>query len=157
MAFPIRTRTNLAAARMLICIALALSIAGCQTMGEGGLPVSKATPDLSTEASQIIAADMTARLTEIAEPGSARSVSLKGDDTPFAAALETSLTQAGYTIANNREEYAGAMQLAYVVEEFEGNALARLSTQSVDLGRVYSITATGAAPASPVSIKRKGS
>lgn len=124
-------------------------------MGEGGLPVSKAMSDLSQEASQAIATDMIARLVEIAEPGRAAAVALKGDNTPFAAALERSLTQAGYTIAGEKD--ASNLQLAYVVEEFEGNALARLSTQSADLGRVYSITATGAEPASPVSIKRKGS
>lgn len=156
MAVPTRAHRSHTSLRAIFCIVLPLSVAGCQTMGEGGLPASKAMPDLSAEASQIIAADMTARLTEIAEPGSAGAVSLAGDDTTFATALETSLTQAGYKIANDKEDNAGSLQIAYVVEEFEGNVLARLSTQSADLGRVYSITATGAEPASPVSIKRKG-
>lgn len=154
MTISTRARKSSASVRVLISIVLSLSIAGCQTMGKGGLPASKAMPDLSLEASQMIAADMTARLTEIAEPGSAGAVAMKGDDTAFATALETSLTQAGYTIAKDKD--VGGLHLAYVVEEFEGNVLVRLSTQSADLGRVYSIRSTGAEPASPVSIKRKG-
>jgi hypothetical protein len=46
------------------------------------------------------------------------------------------------------------VQLGYQIDDFEGSVLARLSTPTVDLGRAYARTATGAAPSSPLSIIR---
>ena len=141
--------------KFFAALTLSAALTACQTLGPGGLPVSRAMPELSPAASQAIADDMTARLTEVAAP---QAVRIKGDQTAFATALEGSLARAGYTIATTDEKAVSdtGLRLAYVVEEFEGNVLARLSTEAADLGRVYRVTGDSVEPVSPVSIKRRG-
>ncbi len=141
--------------RSFTAIALSFALTACQTLGPGGLPESHALPELSPAASQAITDDMTARLTEVAAP---QAVQINGDQTAFATALETSLSQAGYIVvtADRKQDAGRGLRLAYVVEEFEGNVLARLSTEAADLGRVYRVTGDSVEPASPVSIKRRG-
>lgn len=134
-------------------IALSVALTACQTLGPSGLPASRAMPELSPAASQVIADDITARFTEVAAP---QAVQIKGDETAFATALEGSLTRAGYTIAPATEKPSSGLPLAYVVEEFEGNVLVRLATEAADLGRVYRVTGHSVEPTSPVSIKRRG-
>jgi hypothetical protein len=46
--------------------------------------------------------------------------------------------------------------LAYVVDEFEGSILVRLSTLTLDLTRMYRHGSEGAAPISPLSIMQRG-
>lgn len=141
--------------RGFLAVAMSVALTACQTLGPSGLPASRAMPELSLAASQAIAEDMTARLTEVAAP---QGVQIKGDETTFATALKESLTRAGYTVANaDKDKNSGAgLRLAYVVEEFEGDVLARLSIEAADLGRVYRVTGDSVEPASPVSIKRRG-
>jgi hypothetical protein len=42
-----------------------------------------------------------------------------------------------------------------VVDSFEGQTLARLSTDKLELARAYSTTAAGAAPTSPLSVMQR--
>jgi type IV secretion system protein TrbH len=46
--------------------------------------------------------------------------------------------------------------LAYGVDDFEGSVLVRLSTTSLDITRMYKLTATGAEPVSPASVIQRG-
>jgi hypothetical protein len=44
--------------------------------------------------------------------------------------------------------------LTYGVDDLEGQALVSISAGSVELARAYATSATGASPASPVSVRR---
>lgn len=148
-AHPIR---SLAAA----CL-LGLLLSGCQTLGTDGLVASNAPPEISGAAASAIAGDMVSRLAEQIGPGTA-TVALKPDASPFGQALEAALKGWGYAVVTDQKTDNGAavIPLAYVVLPFEGQVLARLSTNSVELGRAYTVTANGATPASALSLMRRG-
>ncbi|RUU72157.1 conjugal transfer protein TrbH, partial [Mesorhizobium sp. M7A.F.Ca.MR.362.00.0.0] len=86
------------------------------------------------------------------------TIALKQDGSPFGRALEAALKGWGYAVVTDQTTDSGTtiVPLAYVVELFEGQVLARLSTSSVELGRAYEVTTTGASPASPLSAMRRG-
>ncbi|MBD8689623.1 MULTISPECIES: conjugal transfer protein TrbH [unclassified Rhizobium] len=143
---------NLAAA-----CALAALLSGCQSTETEGLVSSTAPPDISGPAASAIAGDMVSRLAEQIGPGKA-TVALKADASPFGQALETALKGWGYAVITDQKTDSGAtiIPLAYVILDVDGQVLARLSTNSVELGRAYSVTASGATPASAVSLMRRG-
>ncbi len=132
-------------------------LSGCQTMGTGGLVASAAPTEVSGPAASAIAGDMVSRLAEQIGPGKA-TVGLKPDTSPFGQALETALKGWGYAVVTNQKTDSGAkvIPLAYVIVPFDGQVLARLSTDSVELGRAYTLTASGATPASALSLMRRG-
>jgi hypothetical protein len=135
---------------------LGLSLAGCASFGSGGLVASSAPPDLSGPAASAIAGDLVTKFAEQVWPGSGTIV-LKRDGSPFGQALETSLRSWGYAIATDQKTGAEkTIPLAYVIESYNGQILARLSTAHVELGRAYAATAAGASPASPLSVMRRG-
>ena len=152
--FPSRPRPHrsLAAA-----CALALVLSGCQSVGTAGLTASNAPAEISGPAASAIAGDMVSRLAEQIGPGSA-TVSLKQDSSPFGKALETALKGWGYAVVTDQKTDGATrtVPLAYVVTPFDGQILARLSTNSVELGRAYTVTAVGAQPASVLSVMRRG-
>lgn len=80
------------------------------------------------------------------------------EHSPFGQAMESVLKGWGYAVVTDQKTDGGAtlIPLAYVVEPFEGQVLARLSTKGVEFGRAYTITAQGASPASPLSVMRRG-
>ncbi|QND44376.1 conjugal transfer protein TrbH (plasmid) [Rhizobium lusitanum] len=139
-----------------MCI-LTLTLAGCQTTGPGALVISNAPTEISGPAASAIAGDMVSRLVEQIGPGTA-TISLKKDASPFGEALEASLKGWGYTVVTGQktDDKAKTIALAYVISPFDGQILARLSTASVEIGRAYSASATGAAPASPLSVMQRG-
>lgn len=131
-------------------------LAGCQTLGGSGLIASSAYSGLSPEAASSIAGDMVGRLAEHVGPGS-NTIQLKADGSVFGQSLENSLKGWGYAVATDQKAEGGNLvPLAYVVDTFENNVLARLSTSSLTLTRVYTVTTTGAAPASPLSVLTTG-
>lgn len=131
-------------------------LAGCQSLDGGGLVASAAPPEISGPAASAIAGDMVSRLAEQVGPGTA-TIRLKRDGSPFGEALEASLKSWGYAVVTDQKpDDKKLIQLAYVVDSYEGQVLARLSTTTVELGRAYDVTATGAAPASPLSVMRRG-
>ncbi|MBX4962621.1 conjugal transfer protein TrbH [Rhizobium binae] len=136
---------------------LVLLLSGCQSSGVGGLLESDARPDISGPAASAIAGDMVSRLAEQIGPGKATIV-LKPDGSPFGQALEAALKGWGYAVVTDQKTDQGTtvIPLAYVVVPFEGQVLARLSTDTVELGRAYAITANGAAPASALSLLKRG-
>lgn len=138
---------------MLFCT---ITLAGCQTLGGSGLIASSAYSGLSPEAANAIAGDMVGRFAEHVGPGST-TIQLKVDGSVFGQTLEASLKGWGYAVATDQKaEGSNLVPLAYVVDSFDNNVLARLSTSSLTLTRIYAVTATGAAPASPLSVMTTG-
>ncbi len=141
---------------LLIVGLLAAPMFGCQS-DTGPLTTSAPPPELSAAASSSIAGDLASRFVEVVgkEPG---TLVLKHDASPFGEALVAALKGWGYAIATDQEpddRRRPTIQLAYTVDDFEGQTLARLSTGTVELARAYSTTADGASPASPISIMRR--
>ncbi|MBP1847608.1 hypothetical protein J2046_005892 [Rhizobium petrolearium] len=135
----------------------AMLLSGCQSMGTDGLVASNAPPEISGPAAGAIAGDMVSRLAEQIGPGKA-TVALKPDASPFGQALEAALKGWGYAVVTDQKTDSGTkvIPLAYVVLRFNDQVLARLSTDSVELGRAYIATPSGATPASALSLMRRG-
>lgn len=143
---------RLAAAGLVV-----LLLSGCQAVGTDGLVASDAPPDVSGPAASAIAGDMVSRLAEQIGPGKV-TIALKPDTSPFGQALEAALKGWGYEVVTDQKTDAAktVIPLAYVVATFEGQVLARLSTSKVELGRAYTVTASGATPASALSVLKRG-
>lgn len=137
-------------------LVLAATLAACQALGGAGLVASTVTTELTPEAATSIAGDMVGRFAEQVGPGNTTIV-LTPDGSVFGQALEASLKGWGYAIVTDQQTKGTAtVQLAYVVDAFEGSVLVRLSTASVDITRMYKLGATGAEPVSPVSVMQRG-
>jgi predicted small secreted protein len=144
-------------ARAAAIVMSAVLLAGCQTLGGAGLVQSAATAQLTPEAASLIAGDMVGRLAEQVGPGST-TIQLRPDGSVFGQALEASLRGWGYAVATDQAtDGSSTVALAYVVDDFEGSVLVRLSTLTVDLTRVYRLGAEGATPVSPLSVMQRGS
>ncbi|MBB6181985.1 conjugal transfer protein TrbH [Pseudorhizobium flavum] len=137
--------------------ALAILLSGCQSMGTDGLVASTAPTEISGPAASAIAGDMVSRLAEQIGPGKA-TIALKPDASPFGQALEAALKGWGYAVVTDQKTDSGTkiIPLAYVIVPFDGQVLARLSTDSVELGRAYTVTSSGATPTSALSLMRRG-
>lgn len=142
--------------RTAACFLAAALLSGCQTIGMGGLVDSTAPAELSAPAASAVAGDLVPRLAEQIGQGKV-TVLLKPDGSAFGTALETSLRGWGYAVKTDQEtKDPKAIQLAYVLASADGQILARLSTGSIEIGRIYFATAAGAQPASPVSVMKRG-
>lgn len=142
--------------RIAVLSLLGLSLAGCASFGSSRLVASSAPPDLSGPAASAIAGDMVTKLAEQVGPGTG-TIIMKPDGSPFGLALETSLKSWGYAVATDQKTGGDkTIPLAYVLESYDGQVLARLSTGSVELGRAYAATAAGASPTSPLSVMQRG-
>jgi type IV secretion system protein TrbH len=142
--------------RSLAMIALvAASLSGCRTDTDA-LTTSVAPTELSAAASSAIAGDMVSRFAEHVGQGTGTIV-LKHDPSSFGQALMAALKGWGYAVVTDQktDNKKPPIQLAYMVDDFEGQTLARLSTGKVELTRAYSTTAAGASPASPLSIMQR--
>lgn len=130
--------TSCRRARAAAFLLTAALLSGCTTFGTDGLVASTAPAELSAPAASAVAGDLVPRLAEQIGQGKATIV-LK------------------YAVTTDQEtKDPNAIRLAYVLASMDGQMLARLSTGSIEIGRVYSATATGAAPASPVSVMKRG-
>jgi len=142
--------------RLFGFVLAAMLLAGCKAIDTDSLVTSSAPPEISGPAASAIAGDMVSRLAEHVGPGTGTIV-MKPDGSPFGVALEDALKTWGYAVVSDQKaEGEKLIPLAYVIDSHEGQVLARLSTGSIDLGRAYTTTATGAAPASPLSVMRRG-
>jgi len=141
--------------RFVLVGLLAPLLGACGTMGRSGLVASASRVELSPAAASAIAGDMVSRLAEHVGPATG-TIILKSDGTPFGQALEAALRGWGYAVATDQRTDQKTIALAYVVDNLNGAILARLSTQQLDLGRAYAVTATGAKPTSPVSVMQRG-
>ena len=149
---------SLASLASVTTAALVLAgVSACQAPGDVAPAASAEHAELSPNSAKAIATDMVSKLAEIVGPGTG-TVVLNSDGSPFGEALAASLKGTGYAVATPDQKTVGGklIYLTYGADSFEGSLLARLSTSSVDLGRAYIVTSTGATPSSPLSIIRRG-
>jgi hypothetical protein len=138
--------------------AIVSSLGGCTTLfGAGNSSLVSAAPgQLSPAAATAIATDLVGDLTGQIGPGK-NTIVLKTDGSSFGSALEQALKSAGYAVVTDQPvDKKTGIALAYVIDDFDGGVLARLSTPTLDVGRAYQVTATGATPTSPLSVMESG-
>ena len=137
------------------CILVTL-LSGCQSTHTDGLAASTAPVEISPPAAGALAGDMVSRLAEQIGPGKA-TIALKQDSSSFGQALEAALKGWGYAVITDQKTdgETKVVTLAYVITPFDGQVLVRLSTNSVELGRAYTVTANGATAASALSLMRR--
>lgn len=138
---------------LLFAVAL---LAGCQT-ADDSLATSSTPTVISGPAASAIAGDMASRLAEQIGPAGSTTIKMDKGKSEFAVALEAALRGWGYTIVTDGKAGKGAkpVELSYSIDSIDGQVLAQLSTPSIALGRVYTATAGGATPASPLSIAQR--
>ncbi|NSY14944.1 conjugal transfer protein TrbH [Agrobacterium vitis] len=143
--------------KLVAFLAAAALLSGCQTHDEA-LTTSSTPVAITAPAASAIAGDMASRLAEqIGLAGSTTTIRMERDASEFAVALEAALKGWGYSfIADGKvAKDTKSVELAYAIEGFEGQILARVSTPSIALSRAYTPTAGGATPASPLSIMQR--
>ncbi len=139
-------------------IVFALSLAGCQTATDG-LSTTVAPTEVSGTAASAIAGDMAGRFAEQAD-STATPIRLHKDTSEFAVALEAALKGWGFTIVTDDKSASPKdapkpVELAYSIITTDGEVLARLSTDAMELGRAYSVTDGAATPTSPLSLMKR--
>lgn len=148
-------------ARTAIVVVAAALVSGCaglgfDAFGTSGVVASTAPTEMTTLAASAIAGDLVPRLAEQLGQGKATIV-LKPDSSAFGAALEAALRTWGFAVTTDGEvKDQNAIRLAYVLAPADGQILARLTTGSLEIGRIYATSGTGAIPASPVSVMQRG-
>jgi hypothetical protein len=85
---------------------------------------------------------------------------LHRDTSEFAVALEAALKGWGFSIVTDEKNPAAKnaakpVELAYSIVAVDGQVLARLSTDTMELGRAYSLSNGVATPASPLSLMKR--
>ncbi len=131
-------------------------LSGCQTADE--TLATHSTPTAVTGATaSAIAGDMASRLAEQVGPAGTTILKLDKDTSEYAAALEAALKGWGYTVIADGKvsKDQKPVEIAWSIDSFDGQVLARISTPATALGRAYTATSAGAAPASPLSIMQR--
>lgn len=128
-------------------------LSGCQTP-DPALTTGSTAASLSAPAASAIAGDMAARLAEQADPATSRTITMKNDRSSYAVSLEAALKGWGYTVVADGMAVNGTKPtvLAWSIGDIDGQVFAQLSTPTTALGRSYRPTASGADPASPLSV-----
>ncbi|WP_245427460.1 conjugal transfer protein TrbH [Pleomorphomonas carboxyditropha] len=148
-------------ARTAMVVMVVTLVSGCAGLGldgfgTSGLVASTAPTEMTTLAASAVAGDLVPRLAEQLGQGKATIV-LKPDSSAFGAALEAALRTWGFAVTTDSEvKDQNAIRLAYVLAPVDGQILARLTTGSLEIGRIYTTSGTGALPASPVSVMQRG-
>ncbi|MCQ4632679.1 conjugal transfer protein TrbH [Shinella sp. CPCC 100929] len=141
--------------RLLPTLAALSLLTACQSTDD--TLATSSTPVAVTGATAgAIAGDMTSRLAEQIGPAGTTVVKIDKDSSDYAAALDAALKGWGYTVISDGKvgKDQKPVEIAWSIDSFDGQVLARLSTPSVALGRAYSATAAGATPASPLSVMK---
>ncbi|MEF0944246.1 MULTISPECIES: conjugal transfer protein TrbH [Rhizobium] len=141
---------------LVVAITIAFVLTGCQT-AEDGLTTGSTPTTLTGSAASAIAGDMASRLAEQVGPAGTTTIKMEKDSSDFATALEAALKGWGYTVVTDGKvgKDVKPVELAYSLDDVDGQVLARLSTPSIALGRAYTATTGGAVPASPLSIMQR--
>ncbi|WP_036792695.1 conjugal transfer protein TrbH [Pleomorphomonas koreensis] len=148
-------------ARTLVVVMAAALVSGCaglglDAFGTSGVVASTAPTEMTTMAASAIAGDLVPRLAEQLGQGKAIIV-LKPDSSAFGAALEAALRTWGFAVTmEEKVKDQSGIRLAYVVAPVDGQILVRFSTSSLEIGRIYATSGTGAIPASPISVMQRG-
>lgn len=142
--------------KTLAAIIMTTFLSGCQTADE--TLTTNSTPVAVTGATaSAIAGDMASRLAEQVGPAGTTTLKMDKDTSEYAAALEAALKGWGYTVIADGKvgKDQKPLEVAWSIDSFDGQVLARISTPSIALGRAYTATSAGATPASPLSIMRR--
>lgn len=142
--------------KLLMLIAAAALLSGCQT-ADDALTTSSTPVAVTGPTATAIAGDMANRLAEQIGPAGTTTIKMDKGTSEFAVALEAALKGWGYSVVGDGKvaKDAKPVELAYAIDGFDGQVLARLSTPSIALGRAYTPTTAGATPASPLSIMQR--
>ncbi|MDI7864965.1 conjugal transfer protein TrbH [Rhizobiaceae bacterium n13] len=142
--------------KLTLLMLIAMMVAGCQT-ADDRLTNGSTPADVTGPAAGAIAGDMASRLAEQIGSAGSISIAMSKDGTEYATALEAALKGWGYTVITDglAEKDQKPTEIAYFLYSFDGQILASLSTPSVALGRTYTTTTAGAAPASPISVMQR--
>ncbi|WP_028734336.1 conjugal transfer protein TrbH [Rhizobium leguminosarum] len=141
--------------KLLAYFIAAALLSSCQT-ADNALTTSSTPVAVTGPAAGAIAGDMASRLAEqIGPAGATTTIKMETDTSEFASALEAALKGWGYKVVTDGKvaKDIKPVELAYSIEGFDGQVLARVSTPSIALARAYKPTAAGATPASPLSIR----
>jgi hypothetical protein len=100
---------------------------------------------------------MASRLAEQVGPAGTTTLKMEKDNSEYAAALEAALKGWGYTVVTDKKvsDDQKPVEFAWSIDSFDGQVLAQVSTPAVALGRVYTVTSSGATPASPLSVMQR--
>jgi hypothetical protein len=131
-------------------------LSGCQTADD--TVTTSSTPIAVTGATaSAIAGDMASRLAEQVGPANTTTLKMDKDASEYAAALEAALKGWGYTVIADGQvgKDQKPVEIAWSIDSFDGQVLARVSTPAIALGRAYTTTSAGATPASPLSIMQR--
>ncbi len=142
--------------KTIAAIIITAILSGCQTADE--TLNTNSTPIAVTGASaSAIAGDMASRLAEQVGPAGTTTLKMAKDTSEYAAALEAALKGWGYTVIADGKvgKDQKPVEVAWSIDSFDGQVLARVSTPAVALGRAYTATSAGATPASPLSIMQR--
>lgn len=140
--------------KSIFIAALAAPAAGCMTQRGWFNPTTSVdAANLSPAAASIVAGDMVAKLSEHIGMGTG-TIFLESDNSEFGLAIESSLREWGYAVADADQKPTGdtIIPLAYTVGSDAGQIFVRITTPTVELARTYRATVEGAAPTSPVSV-----
>ncbi len=135
----------------LVC----LLFAGCQAGPDKAIR-SDPTQPVAGLAASAIAADMASRFAEQAGLATA-PISLARDKSEYSIALRGALNGWGYKViddgrVSHGKDAAKPVHLVFSLMNINGQVLARLSTDTLVLGRAYSVKPDGATPASPLTL-----
>ena len=142
--------------KTLAAIIFTALLSGCQTADET-LTTSSTPIAITGATASAIAGDMASRLAEQVGPAGTTILKLDRDASEYAAALEAALKGWGYTVIADGTvgKDQKPVKIAWSVDSFDGQVLARVSTPAIALGRAYTATSAGARPASPLSIMQR--
>ncbi|WP_313608604.1 conjugal transfer protein TrbH [Rhizobium sp.] len=142
--------------KTLAAIIMTTVLSGCQTADE--TLTTSSTPIAVTGATAgAIAGDLASRLAEQVGPAGTTILKMDKDTSEYAAALEVALKGWGYTVVTDGKigKDQKPVEVAWSIDSFDGQVLARVSTPAIALGRAYTPTSAGATPASPLSIMQR--
>lgn len=142
--------------KTLAAIIMTTVLSGCQTADEA-LTTSSTPIAVTGATASAIAGDMASRLAEQVGPAGTTTLKMDKDTSEYAAALEAALKGWGYTVIADGKvgKDQKPVEVAWSIDSFDGQVLARISTPGIALGRAYTATSAGATPASPLSIMQR--
>lgn len=142
--------------KTIAAIIITAILSGCQTADE--TLTTSSTPIAVTGATaSAIAGDMASRLAEQVGPAGTTILKMDKGTSEYAAALEAALKGWGYTVIADGKvgKDQKPVEVAWSIDSFDGQVLARISTPAIALGRAYTATSAGATPTSPLSIMQR--
>lgn len=142
--------------RMIGPLFSVLFLSGCQTVDDT-VPASTTPIAVTGAAAGVIAGDLASRLAEQVGKAGVTTLTMDKDTSEYAAALKAALKGWGYNVIADGKAAKDqrSVEVAWSIDSFEGQVLARVSTPEIALGRAYTATSAGATPASPLSIMQR--